>query len=114
MLKFTAFRTQKPRQFNYIPRFYDPEKEAREERRKQVLGISDVDEGGEYTPGKYIRSNMRAKVQGQKKAKNNVLGWRITVLFALTGLSLWIWLDSLPVLIASLLVAFIAGRVLSK
>ncbi len=32
------FRQRKPRGFNYIPRYYDPEAEAREERKKIVLG----------------------------------------------------------------------------
>jgi type VI protein secretion system component VasK len=32
------FNQRKPRGFNYSPRYYDPEAEAREERKKIVLG----------------------------------------------------------------------------
>lgn len=32
------FKHRKPRGFNYQPRFYDPDAEAREERKKIVLG----------------------------------------------------------------------------
>ena len=32
----SLFRSPKPKKFNYIPRFYDPEKEALEERLKNI------------------------------------------------------------------------------
>lgn len=62
MIKFTAFRTQKPRQFNYIPRHYDPEQERREERRRELLGYraDDLPEG-EYKPGQYVRRSVSAR-----------------------------------------------------
>ncbi len=37
-MKIVSFRTQKPKRFNYTPRYYDPDKEA-EERRKAELGL---------------------------------------------------------------------------
>jgi hypothetical protein len=37
-MKFIMFRTAKPKKFNYIPRFYDPDKEALE-RKKAALGL---------------------------------------------------------------------------
>ncbi len=85
MLKLSFFKTPKPRQFEYRPRYYDPEKEAREERRRELLGdraddkhgyrhddkhddgLGDVPgnssgdgPGGEYKykPGQYIRRDM--------------------------------------------------------
>lgn len=54
------FYKAKPRQFNYNPRYYDPEKERREQRREELLGKR-IEEG-EYQPGDIIRSGgMRAK-----------------------------------------------------
>lgn len=53
--------TPKPRQFNYRPLYFDPEKEAREKRRKELIGsgmISEDDDSsapGEYRRGEYIR-----------------------------------------------------------
>jgi hypothetical protein len=32
----SLFRQNKPREFKYTPRYYDPEKEAREEREKRI------------------------------------------------------------------------------
>lgn len=46
--------------FRYIPRYYDPEKERRDQRRKELCGTSMHDEG-EYTPGQYIRTQREAR-----------------------------------------------------
>ena len=47
--------------FNYIPRYYDPEKERREQRRKELCGEGATDEGGEYKPGQFIRTQREAR-----------------------------------------------------
>lgn len=46
--------------FNYSPRYYDPEKEAREQRRAELRGER-LEDDGEYTPGKYIRAKREAR-----------------------------------------------------
>ncbi|MBO5901892.1 MAG: hypothetical protein J6Q36_05715 [Alistipes sp.] len=51
----------KPRQFNYIPRYYDPVKEERNLRRKQLHGTSSESDGEEYIPGKYVRTQREAR-----------------------------------------------------
>ena len=38
MLINPLMRTRKPRQFEYKPRYFDPEQEAREARKREVLG----------------------------------------------------------------------------
>ena len=45
--------------FRYIPRYYDPEKERREQRRRELYGTSSQD-NGEYVPGQYIRTQREA------------------------------------------------------
>lgn len=60
-------------QFSYTPRYYDPEKEAREQRRAELRGERS-DDTGEYTPGKYIRTQSEARQQSRAKRKSNVLG----------------------------------------
>ena len=48
--------------FNYTPRYYDPEKEAREQRREELTGRrSDTPDSGEYRPGQYIRTQREAR-----------------------------------------------------
>ena len=56
MLGFTPFKKH-ANKFNYIPRYYDPEKEAREQRRAELRGERAEDAGGEYRPGQYIRTS---------------------------------------------------------
>ena len=61
------FYTPKPRKFEYKPRYYDPEQEAREQRRKELLGERDADNDGEYVPGELLR---RRKLQRMIAAEN--------------------------------------------
>ena len=58
-------------QFNYIPRYYDPEKDRREQRRRELRGESSFDDSP-YTPGKYIRTvrEARAERKAQQKSSN--------------------------------------------
>ena len=80
----------KPRQFNYIPRHYDPAKEERDRRRRELHGTSTLDDEA-YTPGKYIRTQREAREashadQGNgsfKRMRNLVI---IAVMLALFGL----------------------------
>lgn len=62
---------RRPNQFNYIPRYYDPEKERREARRRELRGESSNDDTP-YTPGKYIRTvrEARAERKAQQKQSN--------------------------------------------
>ena len=47
--------------FNYTPRYYDPAREERERRRAELRGERlDDNDNEEYTPGKYIRTRVRA------------------------------------------------------
>ncbi len=68
------FTQRKPRGFDYKPRFYDPEVEAREERKRIVLGekykapakagtASDGSsgEGSDYVPGAFLREHIAAR-----------------------------------------------------
>lgn len=71
------FNQRKPRGFNYQPRFYDPDAEAREDRKKIVLGekyrspeererdaarAAGKEVGEEkYTPGSYLREHIAAR-----------------------------------------------------
>ena len=56
--------------FRYIPRYYDPEKERREQRRKEMYGMSS-DDNGEYTPGQYIRTQREARKAAEDERNNS-------------------------------------------
>ena len=62
---------KRPNQFNYIPRYFDPEKERREARRRELRGESSSDDT-ERIPGKYIRTvrEARAERKAQQKQSN--------------------------------------------
>ena len=60
MLGFTPFKRH-PNKFNYIPRYYDPEKEAREQRRAELRGERAEDADLEYERGQYIRTQREAR-----------------------------------------------------
>lgn len=61
--------------FNYTPRYYNPAKEERERRRAELRGERrDVENSGEYEPGKYIRAKREARearLAQEKKQKNS-------------------------------------------
>ena len=59
-MSFFRPHRSKPRQFNYIPRYYDPVKEEREHRRRELHGTSSND-NEPYTPGRYIRTQREAR-----------------------------------------------------
>ncbi|WP_418992401.1 hypothetical protein [Alistipes sp.] len=60
MLGFTPFKKH-ANKFNYIPRYYDPEKEAREQRRAELRGERAEEGERTYRPGQYIRTQREAR-----------------------------------------------------
>ncbi len=66
--------------FNYIPRFFDPEKERREQRRAELRGErSDMTE--EYTPGQYIRTQREARAarRSDESEQRNRSVWKLVL-----------------------------------
>ncbi|MBQ8544808.1 MAG: hypothetical protein IJ434_06625 [Alistipes sp.] len=86
--------------FNYTPRYYDPEKEAREQRRAELRGERKEDDG-EYTPGKYIRAKREARdlkrEQEAKKAGSDkkMKMWTMVVALMLLAALIYILVPSL-------------------
>ena len=75
---------KRPNQFNYIPRYYDPEKERREARRRELRGESSGDDTP-YTPGKYIRTVREARAERKAQQKQRQLALRQRVRDSLRG-----------------------------
>lgn len=55
MLGFTPFKKH-ANEFEYTPRYYDPDRERRERRRAELRGETSETAEGEYTPGQYLRT----------------------------------------------------------
>jgi len=70
MAIFSFFKQQRPNQFEYKPRFYDPEIEKRREKLKTLRKDkeTELDEKEEYAPGNIIRGSMKSKI-GRKEKK---------------------------------------------
>lgn len=90
----SPFKTRKPRQFNYNPRYYDPDKEAREQRRRELLGpdADDRKDDKEYHPGRYVkemrlRRGIVAERRRQGKSRSGLI--RLALLVGLAALILW-------------------------
>lgn len=82
MAKF--FYRKQARQFEYKPRYYDPEKEAREKRRDELLGARPTD--GEYVPGSIIRAQTSARREGtieDRRRKQKSTNLKLVVLLGL-------------------------------
>ena len=60
LLNFGFFGDREHRVFNYRPRYYDPEEEARKAMFSQVDGTADKErKEGAYAPGSSIRGAFR-------------------------------------------------------
>lgn len=90
----SPFKTRKPRQFEYKPRFYDPDKEAWEQRRKELFGEEETPSGKDekYHPGQYVeqmRFRRGIMAERQRNAKRRPAVMRLALLIALLGLLGW-------------------------
>ena len=90
------FYTPKPRQFSYKPRFYDPEKEAREKRREELLGVRPA-EGEEYVPGELLRrrrmQRMMEDATAARRKKQKGSGLLLVAIFVLLIVA-FLWLSA--------------------
>lgn len=78
MLGFSPFKKH-ANKFNYIPRYYDPEKEAREQRRAELRGERAEDAEREYRPGQYIRTqrDARSARRSREEEKGRMRIWKM-------------------------------------
>ncbi len=84
MLGFAPFKKHANR-FNYTPRYYDPQKEAREQRRAELSGRRLEDADREYVPGQYIRTQREARAarRAQDARDGQLRMWKMVVGIAL-------------------------------
>lgn len=91
----SAFKTRKPRQFDYHPRFYDPDKEAWEERKKEVLGeryYENHEKTSDCKPGQRVRDLRirRGVVANRQRAQQKrSLTTRMIILILILAALVW-------------------------
>lgn len=64
-MKFVFFKTVKPKGFNYKPRYWDPEAEELELRKKQLDGKADNDKTAEE-----IKEDMKMQMESRWRRKH--------------------------------------------
>lgn len=80
-MRLVFLKFNKPRQFDYKPRFYDPKKEEMAERLRQM--------GGTSSAGEAVREKIRMKWHSEgddsrhKKARSGMLIYVLIVLMLL-------------------------------
>lgn len=79
---------RKPRQFNYNPRYYDAEKEARNQRRIELghAPLEDSSEKSERKPGDLLRARAQRRQQQAEQdlaARKRSSGLRIILVVLL-------------------------------
>ena len=101
MLINPLMRTRKPRQFEYQPRHYDPDKESREARKREVLGddyqkaYEQNEDSQERKPGEAIRLRRGILAERQRTAQHKNRSNITRLLIVLMLLILFIlWLYS--------------------
>ncbi len=96
------FKQNKPRGFNYVPRYYDPVKEEMEERRKahkeQSDGVPRKREGTEQRAqgtvyrSKIMRGDMKNYFQRRKERVQRYTLIRILVIAMIMILAIYLYL----------------------
>ncbi len=92
---FTPFKRH-AKEFKYTPRYYDPQKEAREQRRAELRGerLDTRAEGDDYRPGQYIKTQSAARAARRTDSTTKTRGkmWLsifVVVVVALFGSMLY-------------------------
>ncbi len=100
-----------PNRFNYTPRYYDPVKEAREQRRRELRGErgEDIDTAvsqGEYKPGDYLRRRKAMRLE-RKSVESAERGGKRNPIMTLALVAVFVLL--LAYLLVPRIVALING-----
>ncbi len=84
------FYLPKPKGFNYIPRYFDPEKEEREERRRKLHAGKDNETDG-TTSETRIRGKMRSAYHFRHEKRSHTSTIRVIIFLVLLFLLIY-WL----------------------
>lgn len=85
-MRITFFKTPRPKEFNYMPRYYDERKEEADERQKRIEKELSASNNGEYVSG-ITRGSMQRRFAERRRGKRSStirLLVIIAILFLLT------------------------------
>lgn len=78
-------RTEKPKQFNYIPRYYDEQKEELQSRINRIKNQVEAEKTGEYVPnlkGQFRKRHQAFWGQPVKSKGRSISRWMLLVIYA--------------------------------
>lgn len=85
------FRQNKPKEFKYVPRYYDPEKEEQEERLRRIREEMGISADGEKRFSTIQRGSFNQKFRHkQQKARRNS-SLRIVLIFLVLSLLVYLY-----------------------
>ncbi len=95
---FSFRNSLKPRRFNHIPIYWDPEKEKREEREAAIEKEIANNKDGEYTPklarGSFRKYSERLDISERTKANKKLFIKLFFILFVLVLFGIYIFANS--------------------
>lgn len=83
------FSINKPKSFNYIPRYWDPEKEEREARIRQIEREMGLHEGEAYVPT-IRKGQMSTYYRRKKRLRERASNLRLIILIVFLLLVAWL------------------------
>jgi hypothetical protein len=89
---FSLFNARKPRQFEYQPRYWDPRKEALEERIKQIEHELASEKGETLPPIRTIRKGAMRDASLSRRRYNRNSNLRIVLILMILFLFFYIYL----------------------
>lgn len=97
---FTPYKKH-ANKFSYTPRYFNPEKEEREQRRAELCGTTSGDADREYVPGQYLRTQREARSARRFNERGERNRMRVWIMFGLALIMLLFIYRAFPTIVAA-------------
>ncbi len=88
---FRVFRTKEPREFGYVPRYYDEEKERMQERYRRIQQeVEDARNAGQEVRHEHLRDRMDHSWRGEYARQSQQANIRLLIILVLLCLICYI------------------------
>ena len=88
-MRITFFRTPRPKQFNYIPRYYDQQKEEAEERQRRIEKELGIEQQGGFRTS-ITRGSMTKRIYERRRANRMSVIRLLIIIAILTMLAIYL------------------------
>ena len=91
-MRITFFKTGKPKEFNYIPRYYNEQKEEFENRKKRIEAEMDSSQSDGYI-SRLRKGVMTERLLSKRKARSGSVLRLLIIIIVLTLITLYLLRD---------------------